>query len=441
MEIFPEMRPAILTAISPDTEGLDEIEELAESAGYQIVERVVQNRNKSHPRFYLGPGKAEELEPEEGVETVIVPRELTPDQIFSMGRATGLKIVDRIRLILEIFHRRAKGPEAKLQVELADLRYQLPVVREYVHKGKLSERPGFMGGGEYRVDYYYDMIRRRMSRIEEELDSIRERRSRTRKRRKRSGSNLVAIAGYTNAGKSTLINSLLEDDRGEKETETDDHMFTTLSTTTRRMKGGRRCLISDTVGFIRDLPPWLIEGFMSTLEEVLQSDMILLVVDISEEDEVIQKKLHESLEILSNRDSRGSIILVGNKLDLVEGDPVPEILEENLISLVDADMKGVIDDVVVVSAFQGERIDQLIERIHERLPDLVRLDFKLPMDGPGSEALSRIEKRWGRVERIRSGDSFHGIIDLEERWARSAAKLVKRAGGTYRMESVGEDGG
>lgn len=434
------IKPALLAAIKGDMGRFREIEELSESAGYSIVDTVVQNRNRAHPRFYLGPGKMEDLEIPEGVDTLLIPADLTPDQTFSIGRTTGLRVVDRIRLILEIFHKRAKGPEAKLQVELADLKYQLPVVREYVHKGKLTERPGFMGGGEYRVDYYYDMIRKRMSNIEDELASIRKRRARTRRRRKRSGSHLVAIAGYTNVGKSTLINNLLEDKREEKETLTDDHLFTTISTTTRRMKGDRRCLISDTVGFIRDLPPWLIEGFMSTLEEVFEADVILLLADISENRDVIKVKLMDSLDILSKWDSIGSIIVVGNKLDLLEGDPVPEVIEEELVSLLDEERRGMISDVAVISAKEGEGMDRLIDKIHEQLPDLMRLDFILPMDQKGAEALSRIEKRWGKVDRISSADSFHGVLHLEERWARSAGKLVRRGGGSFQI-SVCDGGG
>lgn len=425
------MRYGILAWISTDTDMIDETAELCEAAGYSIVDEIHQTRSEPDPRYYLGPGKITEIGDMEAAETaeyLIVPSDLTPDQAFLIRRATGMTVIDRIRLILEIFRMRANTPESRLQVELADLRHQLPIVREYVHKGKLSERPGFMGGGEYQVDYYYNMIRRRMSAISAELQQIRSRRARTRRKRKRQGVHQISIAGYTNAGKTTLINSLIADGQEDKETEVSPRVFTTLSTSTRRMRGGRNCLITDTVGFIRDLPPWLVEGFMSTLEEVFESEIILLVVDISDPEGEIRRKLADSLEILANGDSTGGIIVVGTKVDMY-GDHDREELRLALSSMIPESGEGLVRDTCLISVQTGEGLSDLIDLIHGVLPEMEDVVFEVPHDGEGEAVISRIRKRWGNLEVEYRTDGILGTIELEERWRGTLQKLIEKTGG------------
>ncbi|MGA1820925.1 MAG: GTPase HflX [Thermoplasmatota archaeon] len=430
-------RYGIFVWIDQDKDRIDETLELCEAAGYSIIDELSQARSEPDPRFYIGSGKIDEisdLESAESADYLIIPSDLTPDQTFHMRRATGKIVIDRIRLILEIFRMRANTPESRLQVELADLRHQLPIVREYVHKGKLSERPGFMAGGEYRVDYYYDMIRRRMSAISTELRQIRTRRSRTRRRRSRHGVHQISIAGYTNAGKSTLLNSLIEDGNADKETEVGARVFTTLSTSTRRMNGGRNCLITDTVGFIRDLPPWLVEGFMSTLEEVFESEIILLVVDLSDREGEISRKLADSLEILANGDAAGGIIIVGNKLDLCGGREVNEI-EKELYSMIRGSASGLIRGISLVSADTGEGIDELIGSIHGLLPVMMKMDFELPHSPGGEAALSGMRKRWSTVDVEYRSAGISGSVEIEERWIGTLRKLIETGGGRLIRET------
>jgi len=298
---------------------------------------------------------------------------------------------------------------------MADLRYQLPILREFIHQGTLSDRPGFLAGGEYRVDYYYEMARKRMSHIKNQLSTLRRRRERTRSLRKRRGSHLVAVAGYTNAGKSTLVNVISDAKMPEKSVDTADRMFTTIATSTRKMKGNRDCIVTDTVGFIRDLPPWLVEGFMSTLEEVFESDIILLLVDASDNLEKVIRKTNDSLYILKKGDCRGKIILVMNKMD--------SVLEDSDIFKPERDLSfdtyNLIEEVVEVSARNEEGIEDLMDRIGANLPDLIDVIISLPLTQNSEMVLKRIRKSAKDLNIEYSGTSASITCRMEERWARS----------------------
>jgi GTP-binding protein HflX len=423
-----EERRAVLIWIGPHSGYLEEMRELSRSAGYVIVAEVSQNRSEPDPKYYLGQGKLDELK-EFDVGYLITVSDLKPSQMFNMSDRTGFRIVDRTRIILDLFQKRASTTEAKLQVEIADLRYQVPVLREYIHQGKLSERPGFMAGGEYAVDYYYEMIRRRMAQIKEKLEVVRGRRGRKRSLRRRKGVHLVSIAGYTNAGKSTLLNGLLETNDIGKRAETGDLMFTTIGTTTRKMRGGRNCLVTDTVGFIRELPPWLVEGFMSTLEEIFEADVVLLVMDASEGVGLIRDKLEETLSILRGGGTEGHVLVVANKIDLVpsaeEREEKVKMIEELLIS----DHSRMAHGMSVVSASTGEGIDGLISLIHEQLPPLSMVEFIL---GPGMGA-DRVISELRRSAQAEFEYLEDGRIRieayLEKRWVGSYSKRVREAGG------------
>jgi GTP-binding protein HflX len=284
---------------------------------------------------------------------------LKPTQIFHLQNALGLTVYDRTRLILEIFSNRARSQEAKLQVELAKLEYEVPLVKEFIHRSKTGEHAGYMAGGEYPVNTYYDMITKRIKRIKEKLRTVKTDRSERRKHRRDEGFFLISIAGYTNAGKSQLLKALTKED-----VIIEDRFFSTLFTITRKGEGrlGGAFLFSDTVGFIRNLPPWLVEAFNSTLEEIYLSDIIFLVVDISENSEVIVQKVVTSYKFFQYQDSVPSIILVFNKKDLV---PDRNLLNTKVVNILEQ-LKGrniPLLDYSIVSAKNKENLEDLMSRL------------------------------------------------------------------------------
>jgi len=312
---------AILLSPEEDT---GEILALAGSAGYLIVQTFVQRRESPNPMYFLGEGKVREIA---GAVASLVPGKpevaifngtLKPPQVFHLEKALGISVFDRTRLILEIFDKRANSTEARYQVELAHLHYNLPLVREYIHRTRTGEHPGlFFAGGAYQVDEYYEMIKGRMARIKRELDTIRKERAQRRKTRRRGGLALIALAGYTNAGKSALFRAL----SAEEETVVGEELFTTLSTSTRRLKyrvQGSKALVTDTVGFIRNLPVWLVEAFMSTLEEVFLSDAVIILLDLSDQPDEILSKLETTLSILRKGQKDMPAIVAFNKADLLD---------------------------------------------------------------------------------------------------------------------------
>jgi GTP-binding protein HflX len=423
-DLLETKKPSVLAWISRDDERIEEIRELCDSAGYDIVAEVRQNRNRADPRSYIGPGKLEELKEIDCIEYLVTPSDLDPSQVFRMGKVTGLKVVDRIRVVLDLFKYRATSPEARLQVELADLKYQLPILKEYIHQGTLSDRPGFLAGGEYRVDYYYQMAGKRMAHIKEQLRLQRKRRGMTRALRKRRGLHLVAVAGYTNAGKSTLMNSISDTEIAQKFVDTENRMFTTIATSTRKMKGSRDCIVTDTVGFIRDLPPWLVEGFMSTLEEVFEADVVLLLMDVSDTRENAIRKVSDSLEILRKGNCRGKIILVMNKIDLiVDTDSFDPEID------LDPDTGSMIDGYSRISARTGEGIEKLMDLIDEVLPALVKVIIRIPHEGSSREILGLIRKVSSGLNIEYENDGTIITSSLEERWAGSIEKALKPLGG------------
>ncbi|MEA3558499.1 MAG: GTPase HflX [Candidatus Thermoplasmatota archaeon] len=421
-------KKAYLAWITPDEELLDEMIELCGSAGYEIVETIHQKRSVPDPRYYLGPGKIKEIEPSDEVDHLIIASELSPSQMYNISSATGLTVIDRTRVILDIFRKRAYSPEARLQLEIADLRYQMPLMREYIHQGKLSERPGFMAGGEYKIDYYYELSKKRMSELRSRLESLRKKHGIRRKQRKRRGTHTISIAGYTNAGKSTLMNRLMDTQVERKSAEEGSSMFTTIATTTRSMKGSRNCIITDTVGFISDLPPWLVEGFMSTLEEIFSSEVILLVIDASDSKKEMKRKIEDSLSVLRQGGTEGSIVLVLNKCDLVSEVQVPiedALGEEDLM---------MISDIALISASEEWGMDELVERIHQKLPPLMNARFVLPPEEASMKLLSEI--RMDRDVKVRNLPDGSMVVDarMEDRWARSTAKSVLRIGGRSHIQ-------
>ncbi|MEF8849018.1 MAG: GTPase HflX, partial [Candidatus Thermoplasmatota archaeon] len=269
-------------------EDVSEINQLANALDYNVVDKFIQKRNIPDVNWFLGSGKVEEIkefieENEEKINILIVDGELKPSQWFNLEKKLNIQVFDRIRLILAIFEDRADRKEAKLQVKLAQLRYERPFVRELIHRSRSGEHPGFMAGGGYQVDDYYEKIKKQTKKIKEKLEKIREDREVRRRHRQKGGFYLISIAGYTNAGKSSLLNLL-----SEENVKVEGKVFSTLSTTTRRLNyEGVPILLTDTVGFIQNLPSWIIDAFHSTLEELKEAEVIMLVVDVGENKDIV----------------------------------------------------------------------------------------------------------------------------------------------------------
>jgi len=218
-------------------------------------------------------------------------------------------------LVLNMFTERANSRESRLQVEKARLQYEVPFLKEWIHSAKMGEHPGFLGGGEYAVDVYYDLTKKRMRKIDEELEGLRQSDELRRIQRKKKGLVLVSLAGYTNAGKSSLLKAMTGAD-----VLIEDRMFSTLSTTTRKLeRTTKTILLTDTIGFLSSLPHFIIEAFKNTIEDIFGSDLVLLVIDCSEPMEEIERKLATSAEILFPEVPPQNVILVLNKADLVPG--------------------------------------------------------------------------------------------------------------------------
>ena len=346
------LRRAALLSID---ENLDEMRALLRTLEISVEIERVQKRSEPHKNTFLGPGKVEEVKEEltdVDIDCIVVNGDLKPSQHHSLEMLFQKECIDRVGVILRIFSEHAHTEEAKNQVTLATLRYELPFLREWIHKAKSGERPGFLSGGAYATEVYYEHARTHIRRIEESLRNRSKQREIRRSMRRKRGYYLVSLAGYTNAGKSALLNAL----SGSEEL-VDDRLFSTLSTTTRQLKStGRNVLLTDTVGFIRNLPPDLIDAFNSTLEEIFLADLILLVVDVSESLDTVGEKLRTSLDVLVPRLDGRKVIIVGNKVDSLSVD-------------VEAGIKDVLEssypayDVVLVSANERTGLRQLVEAI------------------------------------------------------------------------------
>ncbi|MDK2912351.1 MAG: GTPase [Methanolobus sp.] len=379
---------------------LSELRELAHSAGYTVVDEIMQTRHPDR-RYQIGRGKAEELAQQAqdlDVEKIIFHNSLTTMQIYNLSETCRREVIDKFQLILEIFATRATTHRSKLQVELARLEYELPRARAVISILKKEERPGFMGLGGYENSYAQD-VKNRINRIRDELESMEKDRDSLRRLRHARGFALVALAGYTNAGKSTLFNSLVKEDVTVK-----DMMFTTLVPTTRSLDvEGRNVLLTDTVGFIEDLPHWMVDAFRSTLNEIFLADVVLLVVDSGEPIETIRRKLLVAHETMWEQLQGVEIVTVFNKADLLS----QEELDERMLAL-----GYLAPNPVAVSARTGVGLDDLKEELRRHLPRWERINISLPLSEEGMSMTAWLFEE-GVVHSISYGDSID--IDLEAR--------------------------
>ncbi|MDK2892814.1 GTPase HflX [Methanohalophilus sp.] len=391
---------------------LAELKELAFAAGYNVLDSIVQQHHPDR-RYHVGKGKAEEIAghvAELYPSKVIFLNPLTITQIYNLSELCQCEVIDKFQLILEIFATRATTSRSKLQVELAKLEYELPRARKLVSLLKQEERPGFMGMGGYEDSYEQD-LKKRISRIRKELKNTIRSSATRRESRHEQGFSLISLAGYTNAGKSTLFNTLVSEN-----VESMDMLFTTLSPTTRSINiNGRRAMLTDTVGFIEDLPHFLVDAFRSTLEDVFLSDIILLVVDASDPIDVMRKKLAVSHDIFWKQLENAVIITVFNKVDLVS----PADLEAKINAL-----RYLCPNPVIVSAKESIALDKLKETIYSNLPEWKRFTISLPNSDKGMSVLSWLMEQ-GIVHSTDYGDTITLDVEASDSVVEKAKKFVQ----------------
>jgi GTP-binding protein HflX len=360
----------VILVTYPNSFSLEEAKGLVQSlssVNCQIV-KVVTQKYLNHSQYGLGSGKAEEIKQfakECKADQIVVDEHLTSKQIHNLEKLTGVQVIDRERLILNIFYSRATTTEAKLQIELAEIKYEMPRIRENAKLASGSERPGKGGMGEYVVDVKFRDLKRRMSFIKEKLADAHKKRELYHQQRLKAEMPVFSLIGYTSSGKTTLFNLLTSEYK-----ETSSSLFTTLSTTTRSFKinnrdmgrglANKEVLLIDTVGFISRLPHYMVDAFKSTLEESLASDLILLLIDASEKIEDIRIKYESCWDVLDDlKVDKSKVFVILTKYDIVmNSKQIEEIANDLQIS-----------NPITISSKTGYGISKLKTMIGRRVID------------------------------------------------------------------------
>jgi GTP-binding protein HflX len=402
---------AFCIAALPDGEDLSELEELLRTAGVAVVGEMVQRRELPHPNTYLGPGKVEEAKAAAkaaDANVIACDDELSARQERNLEEALGLPVVDRTTVILDIFASHAGSAEGKLQVELAQLEYNLARMRGlWTHLERLGGGIGTRGPGETQIETDRRLARDRIAALRRRLEHVKGTRAVQRAERERAALPTIALVGYTNAGKSTLLNALTGSEVGVR-----DRLFHTLDPTTRTLKlGGRPYLMSDTVGFISKLPHQLVDAFGATLEETRRAELLAHVLDGSAPEEqraIMQHAVEQTLEEIGAGERPRLLVL--NKLDLLDADARVELRLRH-------------PDAVLVSAATGEGLQELGERLERELLHTLRpVHLLVPYADGGS--LAELHEIAGEVSRENTAEGVR--VDamvparLAERFARFA---------------------
>ncbi len=361
---------------------------------------------------------------ETGADKVIFDNPLRTRQNYNLAKATHVEVIDRFQLILELFNKRATTTEAQLQIQLATLRNELKHAREKVRLSKGSEQPGFMGLGAYEADVYKDAIKLQVQTILKKLTVIRKKRVLQRERRTELGFLTISLAGYTSAGKSTLFNALTMESAL-----VDKKLFTTLSTQTRMIEfSNRKFLLTDTVGFIDRLPLGLIEAFHSTLEETIFSDLIIIVLDLSEPIEMVEKKNNVCLETIDKLGASGiPTITVLNKIDLM----TPEDIDQKL-----AIMKDKVKNPILISAKCESNLDELRKHILRILENYVCAQFSIPLTGNFMPFISWVHQKTDIHKENYTSNSLEVVFEANPSIIEQVRKKVADLNGTFQLNAT-----
>lgn len=341
----------------PEEESVNEALSLAETAGYD-VQKIVKQKHITRSKYGVGKGKALEVKDilnEMNIDIILFDEVLKPSQQYNLASLCKKEVIDRERIILEIFERRTSNSESRIQIKLAQLRYDMIRIKEKVRLAKIGEQPGFFGLGKYDADIYILDIKSRMSILKKKLEKEEKRRKLYRSQRNKIGIPTISLVGYTSAGKTTLFNNLT----GESKI-TGQGMFTTLTTFTRALNlKENKVLITDTVGFVNKLPAYMIDAFKSTLNELVFSELILLVVDISQKIKDIKIKLNSSLHIMNELQvPTTKIIYLLNKIDLTN-------LNDAYDKYIDLGLEDSNHIVLPISSTTGHNIHKLKDLIED----------------------------------------------------------------------------